>query len=112
MVFFNIDPTDGEWGPVEEFIESEGHLPQEISEAHPFYDDYWRAKVPDLQAIDLPMLLCASFSDQVLGAGAATGARRVTRVPGGEPPGTVESSSPFSLSGLLRWCSEQRSEAC
>ncbi|MDG2304164.1 MAG: CocE/NonD family hydrolase [Candidatus Binatia bacterium] len=51
---------------VEEFGASEGHLPQEVAEAHPFYDDYWRAKVPALEAIDLPMLICASFSDQGL----------------------------------------------
>jgi putative CocE/NonD family hydrolase len=33
---------------------------------HPFYDAYWKSKVPDLAAIDLPMLVCASFSDQGL----------------------------------------------
>jgi predicted acyl esterase len=51
---------------LEEFIESEGLRPQEIAEIHPFYDDYWKEKTPDLDAIELPMLVCASFSDQGL----------------------------------------------
>jgi hypothetical protein len=51
---------------VAEFVESEGQNPQDVSTAHRFYDAYWRRKVPDVAAIDLPMLICASFSDQGL----------------------------------------------
>lgn len=49
-----------------EFREIEGGLPDEIARLHPYYDDYWKAKEPDLASIDLPMLVCASFSDQGL----------------------------------------------
>ena len=49
-----------------EFIESEGCRPPEMGVQHPFYDDFWQAKVPDLSGIKLPMLTCASFSDQGL----------------------------------------------
>ncbi len=38
----------------------------EAMEAHPFYDDYWREMAPKLDEIDLPMLVCASFSDHGL----------------------------------------------
>ncbi|MGI9591714.1 MAG: CocE/NonD family hydrolase [Myxococcota bacterium] len=50
----------------EEFVASEGVRPSEFTEAHPFFDEYWKAKNPDLSAIRLPMLVCASFSDQGL----------------------------------------------
>ena len=50
----------------EEFIAIEGQLPHLMAENHPFNDEYWRAKSPDLASIDLPMLVCASFSDQGL----------------------------------------------
>jgi hypothetical protein len=33
---------------------------------HPLRDDFWRALVPDLSTIDVPMLVCGSFSDQPL----------------------------------------------
>jgi len=33
---------------------------------HPLRDDFWRSLVPDLSAIDVPMLVCGSFSDQPL----------------------------------------------
>ncbi len=49
-----------------EFREIEEGLPDEIARLHPYYDDYWKAKEPDLKSIDLPMLVCASFSDQGL----------------------------------------------
>ncbi len=32
-------------------------------EAHPLRDEWWRGLVPDLRAIEVPMLVCASFSD-------------------------------------------------
>jgi predicted acyl esterase len=34
--------------------------------AHPEWDDYWAARVPELERIDVPALICASFSDQGL----------------------------------------------
>ena len=49
-----------------EFIEIEGQLPQNMGSVHPFYDEYWQSKVPPVADIELPMLICASFSDQGL----------------------------------------------
>jgi predicted acyl esterase len=51
---------------IEEFIEQEGCRPMELLEKHPFYDEYWKAKVPKLEDITLPMLICGSFADQGL----------------------------------------------
>lgn len=34
--------------------------------AHPLLDDFWRAAAPDLERIETPALICASFSDQGL----------------------------------------------
>ncbi len=51
---------------VDEFVAIEGQLPHDMASTHPFNDEYWRAKKPDLESIDLPMLICASFSDQGL----------------------------------------------
>lgn len=50
----------------QEFAAIEGQLPQHIAERHPFYDDYWKSKAAQLENIDLPVLVCASFSDQGL----------------------------------------------
>jgi uncharacterized protein len=36
------------------------------SDAHPLRDDFWRSLVPDLSAIRVPMLVCGSFSDNLL----------------------------------------------
>ena len=33
---------------------------------HPFLDDFWKEKTPKLSSIDVPMLVCASFSDHGL----------------------------------------------
>ncbi len=49
-----------------EFIESEGHLPFDAAATHPFYDEYWKSKEPNLASIELPLLVCASFSDHGL----------------------------------------------
>jgi putative CocE/NonD family hydrolase len=38
----------------------------EMQTEHPLRDDFWRALVPELSAIDVPMLVCGSFSDQAL----------------------------------------------
>lgn len=53
-------------GPVEELIRQEEGLPMELLDLHPFLDDYWLAKTPSLEEIDLPMLVCGSFSDHAL----------------------------------------------
>lgn len=50
----------------EELVAIEGQKPQDMAEAHPFYDAYWKSKVARVADIDLPMLICASFSDQGL----------------------------------------------
>ncbi|MYJ72971.1 MAG: CocE/NonD family hydrolase [Rhodospirillaceae bacterium] len=49
-----------------EFASIEGQLPQQMAERHPFYDDYWKSKAAQLERIELPVLVCASFSDQGL----------------------------------------------
>ncbi len=49
----------------EEFFAVEGR-PAQWHQDHRFFDDYWRAKTPRLEAIRVPMLICASFSDQGL----------------------------------------------
>ncbi|MEL6773555.1 MAG: CocE/NonD family hydrolase, partial [Pseudomonadota bacterium] len=51
---------------LEEYLAVEEHIPVEALAAHPFYDDYWRAKVPPLERINVPMLVCGSFSDHEL----------------------------------------------
>ncbi|MFZ5476537.1 MAG: CocE/NonD family hydrolase [Myxococcota bacterium] len=48
------------------FRREEGAIPVEWPEAHPFLDDWWREKAPDLERIEVPMLVCASFSDHGL----------------------------------------------
>jgi uncharacterized protein len=37
-----------------------------MQEAHPLRDDFWRSLAPDLAAINVPMLVCGSFSDNNL----------------------------------------------
>ena len=51
---------------LEEFIDTEDAIPPEILDVHPLYNDYWKAKAPPLKNINVPMLLCASFSDHEL----------------------------------------------
>jgi hypothetical protein len=50
----------------EEFARLNGGLPMDFLTRHPFIDDFWRAMVPKLDEIALPMLVCASFSDHGL----------------------------------------------
>jgi putative CocE/NonD family hydrolase len=38
----------------------------QMQEEHPMRDDFWQSLAPDLSAIDVPMLVCASFSDNNL----------------------------------------------
>jgi putative CocE/NonD family hydrolase len=39
---------------------------ERMQDAHPLRDDFWRSVVPDLSAINVPMLVCGSFSDNNL----------------------------------------------
>ncbi len=47
-------------------VETEGGLPRAWTEMHLFLDENWKAKIPDLESIELPMLVGASFSDHSL----------------------------------------------
>jgi len=51
---------------LEDYLAVEEAVPLEALEKHPFYDEYWKAKVPELEKIETPMLVCASFSDHEL----------------------------------------------
>lgn len=53
-------------GTKEEFVKVNEGTPAGFIEKHPFYDDFWKEKAPDLENITIPMLVCASFSDQGL----------------------------------------------
>ncbi|MEM7033594.1 MAG: CocE/NonD family hydrolase [Chloroflexota bacterium] len=53
-------------GPVETFLDTEGSIPPEYVENHPFFDAFWEEKSAKLDQIDVPMLVCASFSDHGL----------------------------------------------
>jgi putative CocE/NonD family hydrolase len=53
-------------GTQEDFVASEGCIPTDSLEEHPFYDEFWRAKAAKLDEITVPMLVCASFSDHGL----------------------------------------------
>ncbi|MFN8126942.1 MAG: CocE/NonD family hydrolase [Candidatus Nanopelagicales bacterium] len=48
--------------------------------AHPLLDEFWRDRTPDLSRIDVPMLVCGSFSDHLLHSRGSHEAFR--RVPG------------------------------
>jgi predicted acyl esterase len=47
------------WGVSDRLVEDLWALTQE----HPFFDEYWRSKVADLAAIDVPAFVVASWSD-------------------------------------------------
>ncbi|MEW6266225.1 MAG: CocE/NonD family hydrolase [Thermodesulfobacteriota bacterium] len=53
-------------GTPEDFIRDNGALPMDLLPRHPFFDEFWRERTPELEKIDLPMLVCASFSDHGL----------------------------------------------
>ena len=53
-------------GSVEDFLAVEGCLPTEFAQQHPTYDEFWEAKRPKLSRIEVPILVCASFSDHNL----------------------------------------------
>ncbi len=61
-----IDMAPSLAGTPADFIEHNGSLPTEFLKLHPLYDEFWREKAPKLDEIDLPMLVCASFSDHGL----------------------------------------------
>ncbi|MEO0822256.1 MAG: CocE/NonD family hydrolase, partial [Pseudomonadota bacterium] len=52
--------------PREAFLETEHAIPPEVLARHPFFDAYWADKAAALEAISVPMLVCASFSDHEL----------------------------------------------
>lgn len=51
---------------LEDYLAVEEAIPVETLRAHPFYDEYWKAKAPPLENINVPMLVCGSFSDHEL----------------------------------------------
>lgn len=53
-------------GSEKDFIRAEGAHPLEWHDKHPFLDDFWKEKIPDLEKITVPMLVCGSFSDHDL----------------------------------------------
>lgn len=53
-------------GSIEDYLQVEEAIPPEILDRHPLYDDFWRAKAPPLENIQVPMLVGASFSDHEL----------------------------------------------
>ena len=61
-----IDMAPSLAGTPADFIAHNGSLPTEFLKLHPLYDDFWREKAAKLEQIDLPMLVCASFSDHGL----------------------------------------------
>lgn len=50
--------------PVEAFVEQEGSTPLQWPAEHPTADAWVESKVPALERITVPTLLCAAFSDQ------------------------------------------------
>lgn len=51
---------------LDEYLEVEEAVPLDALQVHPFYDAYWKAKAPPLENIQVPMLVCGSFSDHEL----------------------------------------------
>ena len=51
---------------VEKFLQTEGAIPAESIHIHPLMDSYWAEKAVDLEKIEVPMLVCGSFSDHEL----------------------------------------------
>ncbi|MEO1080280.1 MAG: CocE/NonD family hydrolase [Pseudomonadota bacterium] len=64
--WWHTEVKDSMNNTLEAYLETEDAIPVEALEKHPFYDDYWREKAPPLENIQVPMLLCASFSDHEL----------------------------------------------
>ena len=53
-------------GSTADFVRHNGGTPNQLFVQHPFYDDFWREMAAPFDQIDLPMLVCASFSDHGL----------------------------------------------
>ncbi|NEQ97084.1 MAG: CocE/NonD family hydrolase [Cyanothece sp. SIO2G6] len=53
-------------GTQKDFVASEGDIPTNFVDSHPFYDDFWKEKAAKLEEITVPMLVCGSFSDHEL----------------------------------------------
>ncbi|MBM9469011.1 CocE/NonD family hydrolase [Nakamurella leprariae] len=53
------------WGRVLRRVRLADRLDEE-TKRRPLLDEYWRSKVPDLAAIEVPALICGSFSDNNL----------------------------------------------
>lgn len=53
-------------GSEKDFIRAEGAHPLQWHDKHPFLDAFWKEKIPDLEKISIPMLVCGSFSDHDL----------------------------------------------
>jgi putative CocE/NonD family hydrolase len=53
-------------GTEEDFVKSEGSIATDYLKNHPFYDQFWEEKAAKLEEINVPMLVCASFSDHGL----------------------------------------------
>jgi putative CocE/NonD family hydrolase len=53
-------------GLTADFLKFNECLPSDYIQLHPFYDDFWREMTAKLEQINIPMLVCASFSDHGL----------------------------------------------
>jgi putative CocE/NonD family hydrolase len=53
-------------GSTADFLKCNECLPSDYMKRHPFYDDFWREMTAKLDQINIPMLVCASFSDHGL----------------------------------------------
>lgn len=53
-------------GSQHDFVRAEGSNPLQWHDKHPFLDAFWKEKIPDLEKIQVPMLVCGSFSDHDL----------------------------------------------
>ena len=62
--WWHTEVTESMNTPIDAFLEQEGTIPTEWSDAHPTADDWVESKVPALEEITVPTLLCAAFADQ------------------------------------------------
>ena len=54
------------WGRIVAWTTRQAYDLAQMQDEHPLRDDFWRSLVPDLSAIEVPMLVCGSFSDDNL----------------------------------------------
>ncbi|WP_407686213.1 CocE/NonD family hydrolase [Mycobacterium sp. HUMS_1102779] len=54
------------WGRIVARTTRQTYNLAQMQDEHPLRDDFWRSLVPDLSAIEVPMLVCGSFSDNNL----------------------------------------------